>query len=68
LRTILPGYTDTEVLRTGLSLGGTVAYVDERPANVDNSVTDEEIFSPGSFDGVIREEGRTYLARVKYLF
>jgi|TARA_B100000965_G_scaffold10955_1_gene8484 iron complex outermembrane receptor protein len=30
--------------------------------------TDEEIFSPGSFDGVIREEGRTYLARVKYLF
>ncbi len=82
---------------TGLSLGGTVAYVDERPANADNSVTlpaytrvdlgayyavtdalqldlllnnvtDEEIFSPGSFDGVIREEGRTYLARVKYLF
>ena len=33
-----------------------------------NNVTDEEIFSPGSFDGVIREEGRTYLARVKYLF
>ena len=30
-----------------------------------NNVTDEEIFSPGSFDGVIREEGRTYLARVK---
>jgi len=82
---------------TGLSLGGTVAYVDERPANADNSitlpaytrvdlgayyavtdalqldlllnnVTDEEIFSPGSFDGVIREEGRSYLARVKYLF
>ena len=53
---------------TGLSLGGTVAYVDERPANADNTVTDEEIFSPGSFDGVIREEGRTYLARVKYLF
>lgn len=82
---------------TGLSLGGTVAYVDERPANADNSVslpaytrldlgayyaitdalqldllfnnvTDEEIFSPGSFDGVIREEGRTYLARLKYLF
>jgi iron complex outermembrane receptor protein len=82
---------------TGLSLGGTVAYVDERPANADNgvtlpaytrvdlgayyavtdalqldllfnNVTDEEIFSPGSFDGVIREEGRTWLARVKYLF
>lgn len=82
---------------TGLSLGGTVSYVDERPANADNSVTlprytrvdlgayyavtdalqldlllnnvtDEEIFSPASFDGVVREEGRTYLARVKYLF
>ena len=24
---------------TGLSLGGTVAYVDERPANADNSIT-----------------------------
>lgn len=33
-----------------------------------NNVTDEEIYSPGSFSGVLREEGRTYLARVKYFF
>lgn len=82
---------------TGLSVGGTVSYVDQRPGDADNSFTlpshtrvdlgtyyaisdavqldflvdnifDEEIFSPGSFDGVIREEGRTYLARMKYNF
>ena len=82
---------------TGLSLGGTVSYVDQRPGDSENTFTlpshtrvdlgayyavtdalqldllvnnalDEEIFSPGSFDGVIREEGRTWLARVKYLF
>ncbi len=33
-----------------------------------NNVFDEEIFSPGSFDGVVREAERTYSARLKYTF
>lgn len=33
-----------------------------------NNVFDEEIFSPGSYDGVIREDERTFQARVKYAF
>lgn len=34
---------------------------------VDN-VLDEDIFSPGAFDGVVREAGRTYQAHLKYFF
>jgi iron complex outermembrane receptor protein len=34
---------------------------------VDNAL-DEEIFSPGVFDGVVRESERTYMARLKYQF
>lgn len=28
----------------------------------------EDIFSPGSFDGVVREEGRSYRVRLNYTF
>ena len=34
---------------------------------IDN-VLDEEIFSPGSFDGVVREPERTFAARLKYYY
>ncbi|WP_051227592.1 TonB-dependent siderophore receptor [Oceanospirillum beijerinckii] len=33
-----------------------------------SNVFDEGIYSPGSFDGVVREPGRTFKARVKYNF
>lgn len=81
----------------GLSVGGTVTYVGERPGDDENSFTlpsytrvdlatyyavtdavqvdllvdnvlDEEIHSPASFSGVVREPGRTYQARLKYFF
>ncbi len=81
----------------GLSLGGTVVYVDNRPGDDENTfslpnytrldlaayyafndslqlnllvdnVFDEEIFSPGTFDGVVREPGRNYLASLRYFF
>jgi len=81
----------------GLSVGGTVTYLDNRFGDDENSfelpsytradlaayyaisdvlqvdllvdnLFDEEIFSPGSFDGVVREPERTYLARMKYTF
>jgi len=81
----------------GLSLGGKVIYVDDRPGDDDNSfelpsytrvdiaayyqvnkqiqldlmvdnLLDEEIFTPGSFDGVVREPERTVMARIKYHF
>ena len=34
---------------------------------VDN-VLDEEVFSPGAFNGVVREPSRTFAARLKYQF
>lgn len=33
-----------------------------------NNALDEEVFSPGSFSGVVREPERTYQARVNYSF
>lgn len=32
------------------------------------NISDETLYSPASFDGVVREPGRTYLARLKYTF
>lgn len=58
----LPSYTR-------LDLTANYAISDDLQANlmIDN-VLDEEIFSPGAFDGVVREPERTYTARLKYTF
>ena len=58
----LPSYT-----RVDLGLYYAISDALQLDLLADN-VFDEEIFTFGSFDGVIREEGRTFLARMPYNF
>lgn len=59
---VLPGYTRVDLA---------AYYTINDNLQLDllaNNISDEEIFSPGAFDGVVREEGTSFLARMKYTF
>lgn len=66
------GYDDNSFTlpsHTRIDLGA--YYEVSKAVHVDllvNNVTSEEIFSAGSFNGVVREPERVYLARLNYLF